>query len=139
MRGSCLCGAVELELRAPVQSVGNCHCSMCRRVHGTPFSTYAQLPADTLLFTAAEHVRTYASSPSVDRTFCDTCGANLTFRVHEIPELVWVAAGILDDDPSLRPDHHIFVASKASWWHILDKLPQHEDYPPISGSDEAEG
>jgi hypothetical protein len=50
-----------------------------------------------------------------------------------------VAAGILDDDPSLRPDHPIFVGSKASRWEIRDDLPQHEGYPPMPGAGGGEG
>jgi hypothetical protein len=32
--------------------------------------------------------------------------------------------GTLDDDPGIRPQMHIYVASKASWFTISDDLPQ---------------
>ena len=32
------------------------------------------------------------------------------------------------DPPSIRPDHHIFVGSKAPWYEITDDLPQFQEY-----------
>jgi len=37
--------------------------------------------------------------------------------------------GTLVDAPSIRPDKHIFVGSKASWHDITDDLPQYEAFP----------
>lgn len=132
MKGSCLCGAIQFEVTGPIQGVGNCHCSICRKLHGAPFSTYAQVGADSLKLVSGDaHVRVYKSSEEVERTFCDTCGANFTFRWSGLPEAVWVAAGLLEDDPQLRPQHHMFVGSKASWHEITDPLPRYEEYPPV--------
>ena len=35
-----------------------------------------------------------------------------------------IPAGILDGDPMLRPDRHIFVECGSAWHEILDGLPQ---------------
>ncbi len=132
IEGSCLCGAIQFEIRGALQGVGNCHCSMCRKTHGAPFSTYAQAAsADLHVRAGAEHVRGYRSSPEVERSFCDTCGSNFTFRFDGMPDVVFVAVGLLEDRPSLRPGHHIFVTSKASWHEIQDSLPQFDEYPPV--------
>ncbi|HTX46679.1 MAG TPA: hypothetical protein VMD48_10385 [Solirubrobacteraceae bacterium] len=37
--------------------------------------------------------------------------------------------GSLIDEPDLKPTAHMFVGSKASWYEILDGLPQHDEYP----------
>jgi hypothetical protein len=42
---------------------------------------------------------------------------------------VHVALGSLKDAPSLRPQNHMFVGSKAPWYEILDDLPQFDGYP----------
>ena len=39
-RGSCLCGTVRWAIEEPFEEMSHCHCSMCRKVHGTPFGTY---------------------------------------------------------------------------------------------------
>ena len=41
-------------------------------------------------------------------------------------DYVQVAMGSLIDAPTRRPDHHIFVGSKAAWDEIRDGLPEFE-------------
>jgi hypothetical protein len=107
---------------------------MCRRSHGTAYSTFARLTASDFRFAAgADHVRAYRSSPQIERTFCDTCGGRLTVRFDGMPDAVWVSMGTLDDDPGIRAGSHMFVASKAPWEEISDALPQYPEYGPIAG------
>ncbi len=42
-------------------------------------------------------------------------------------------AGCLDDDPGIRPQVHIFAASKAPWHEITGDLPQFATFPPGRG------
>ena len=41
-----------------------------------------------------------------------------------------VPAGLLDDDPGVRPLLHVFTSSKAPWWEIADDLPQFPKWVP---------
>ena len=130
LNGSCLCGAVRYEFEGPVECMASCHCSMCRKHHGAAFATYVGCPNERLRVTAGEEVlRTYASSPSVARRFCGTCGSSL-FWAEASGSHTWVAAGTLDVDPGARPTHHIFASTKAPWHTITDALPQFDEYPP---------
>jgi hypothetical protein len=43
---------------------------------------------------------------------------------------VSIPAGLLDDDPGVRPLVHVFTSSKATWWDIADDLPKHEKWVP---------
>ncbi|WP_120996507.1 GFA family protein [Stutzerimonas urumqiensis] len=125
--GSCLCGAVKYRIDADIDSLTHCHCSMCRKVHGAAFATYASVPLDRFHFTEGkEELGVYHSSEHVTRTFCKHCGANLQFvdnREHE----VGVAAGTLDSPLPPPPQSHIYTGSKADWYEIRDGLPQHAD------------
>jgi hypothetical protein len=38
--------------------------------------------------------------------------------------VIRIPAGTLNDDPGLRPERHIFVNFKASWFDIADGLPR---------------
>jgi hypothetical protein len=42
------------------------------------------------------------------------------------PAAEWfeIPAGLLESEPGLRPDKHIFVELKAPWYEITDSLPQ---------------
>jgi hypothetical protein len=40
-----------------------------------------------------------------------------------------VPAGSLDSNVAIRPDAHIFAASKASWDHALEEIPVRAQWP----------
>jgi len=130
--GRCLCGAVRFAVDGPVGPVEHCHCSMCRRAHGAPFSTFGRIRRADLRITAgADQITAYASSEPVTRSFCGRCGTRLFFRHAAMPEHEFVAVGSLDDETGVHPESHIFVASKADWYAIADDLPQHAHFPPF--------
>ena len=132
LRGGCLCGAVRYEVTGPVHDVHHCHCSMCRKSHGTAYSTFARLDASAFRYAkGADEVRAYRSSAPIERTFCATCGARLTIRFDGMPDTTWVSVGTLDDDPGVAAHCHMFVASKAPWEEISDALPQFPEYGPM--------
>lgn len=125
-KGSCLCGGVRYEVTASIDRITHCHCSMCRKAHGAAFGSYFTVPKEAFRFTAGEAlVASYASSPSVERTFCKRCGATLQWSssAHR-PDTVGIAAGTLDTSLEPVPQQHIFAASKASWYRIEDMQAQ---------------
>jgi hypothetical protein len=131
LNGSCLCGTVRYQIRGPIESIDHCHCSMCRRAHGSAFSTYGRIAKEALSFlSGADQLEHFESSDAVTRSFCGRCGSSLLFRHSAAQEFDFIAIGTLDDDPGVRPEAHIFVGSKAAWYSIEDDLPQHDEYPP---------
>jgi hypothetical protein len=129
VRGSCLCGGVAWQARRPFRLMSHCHCSMCRKSHGTAFGTYVGASADGYaLLQGEELIAQYQSSPQGVRRFCSRCGSIVPNPV-EGP-MAWMPAGCLEGDPGVRPQAHIFVASKAPWYEIADDLPRFDAYPP---------
>ena len=129
--GGCLCGAIRWEIDGDFDEMSHCHCSACRKSHGTAFSTYGRAAKQSFRFSQGEErLRRYRSSPPVERCFCSICGSNLLFLFDGLPEVVWVTVGSCDGDPVRRPQAHIFVGSKAGWFDITDALPQYPEYPP---------
>jgi len=133
LRGSCLCGSVRYEVAGPVHDVHHCHCSMCRKHHGTPFATWAAAPLAGFRYTAGESaVVRYASSPGFHRSFCSVCGSVAPEAVAALGMAI-CPAGNLEEDPGITPQLHMFVGSKAPWYTITDDLPQYTEYPPEFG------
>jgi hypothetical protein len=131
--GSCLCGTVRYEIDGPFNAMVNCHCSMCRKEHGSVFVTWAVAPAEGFRWLAGEdNVGTFASSPNGARSFCRTCGSPLP-TVMSGMAVVAAPAGNLEGDPGLRPQTHIFVGSRLPGFEISDDLPQFAEAPPEWG------
>jgi hypothetical protein len=63
--------------------------------------------------------------------FCVVCGSSL-FTEKPLKGLVHLRLGTLMDSPSLMPQAHVLVGSKAPWFEIADNLPQFEDLPPVT-------
>ncbi|MGH6951360.1 MAG: GFA family protein [Vitreimonas sp.] len=134
--GSCLCGAVRYEVAGPFDMMAHCHCSMCRKHHGAMFSTFVSAPLSGFHFTSGQdRIAIYKSSEDGRRPFCRSCGSVAPMPL-EAMGLVVIPAGNLWDDPGVRPQMHMFAASRASWYPISDALPQHPAYPPQFGGGE---
>jgi hypothetical protein len=130
IRGSCLCGGIRFEVDE-VPILGHCHCSVCRKATGAAFGTWANVPVEKFRFLeGAELVQRGPEwAPGHARSFCRRCGSPAP-RVVPEASIVPIAAGLLDDDPVVRPFGHVFVASKAPYWEIRDSLPQFETWVP---------
>jgi len=133
VRGSCLCGGIQFEAdRVPV--ITTCHCSKCRKSRGAAFSVTASVPLHEFRFLRGEDLIQCYQPPGdgYSPVFCRVCGSSAPLVVKE-RQLVLVPAGLLDDDPGVRPALHMFVGSKAPWWEITDDLPQFEEWVPGYG------
>ena len=71
----------------------------------------------------------YLNEKGMGREFCGTCGSLVPGRPAHM-ETWSVPAGILDDDPGVRPVLHVFASERAHWWEIADALPQFEKWVP---------
>lgn len=128
--GSCLCGHVRYVIAGPLGPAEYCHCSMCRRAHGSAFSANAEVPAASLQVTSgADLVAEFASSAQRRRCFCKRCGSQLFIRRLDDPSTLAVALGTLEAGLHARPTRHVFVDSKVAWYEITDELPRFRIYP----------
>jgi hypothetical protein len=122
--GSCLCGAVRYEVQGPLEKMSHCHCSICRKHHGSSFSTFVTAArAGFRWLEGASLVETYQSSPFGQRCFCKVCGS-VAPVVEAGADVVFCPAGALEGKLGVKPQRHLFVGSKARWHTISDDLPQ---------------
>ena len=132
VRGSCLCGAIEFHLDAPLTWVYNCHCRRCRLARAAPFATDGIVPSDSVRFVRGEaHLKHYKVPDALHFTqvFCEVCGSKMP-RVDSARGFAIVPLGILDDDPGVKVQGHMFVDYKAHWYDIPDDLPRYSEYAP---------
>jgi hypothetical protein len=131
-RGSCLCGAVAYEITGTPQRFFYCHCSRCRLGRSAAHASNVFFKADDFHWVrGGEQVRDYKlpGAQFFGTAFCSRCGSAMP-RISLERGIVNVPAGSLDTDPGMEPAAHIFVASRASWERITDKIPQFDEMPP---------
>lgn len=134
VNGACVCGAVRWSYDAPFAAMVHCHCSICRKHHGTLFATFLAGPLSTFHWRAGtEKIATWHSSEKGRRSFCTLCGSKVPNVSHEMGQ-VFMPAGALEGELGIRPQMHLFVGSKSPAHQIHDGLPQHEAYPPEWGA-----
>lgn len=127
--GSCLCGGVRFTVERVTGPFELCHCPRCRKASGAAF--VAGLTArieDYSLLAGADLIRTCVlpvreRPPGYTTAFCARCGSPVPNPEGDTGEFE-LPAGLLDDDPGVRPDKHIFVECKAPWFEISDALPR---------------
>ena len=124
--GGCLCG--EVSYRAVVgdsKTVAHCYCSMCRRLSGGTFVTYAEFPAKDFAYTKGQPQH-FKSSDFAVRGFCGSCGCQFTFQYFgerkEITESIWITVGSMDRPDEIEPTDHIFTAEKLPWLYLDQQL-----------------
>jgi hypothetical protein len=135
LTGGCQCGAVRYRVEGPAREVSHCHCTICRRLHGAMFASFAIVPPQNFAIVAgAEFLTRYDSSPGGHRYFCRSCGSQICSDVDVLPDDLFVTIGTLDGGahPGHPPEReqHIFVDSKVPWRPIADGLPQFEEDRP---------
>jgi hypothetical protein len=129
--GSCLCGGVRFEISRAVGPFELCHCRRCRKVSGSAFlAGIGVRTTDFHLLSGKDLISTYdapilRSPPAYRVSFCTRCSSPVP---NPEPNSEWceIPAGLLDGDPELKPDKHIFVEHRAPWFEIADKLPQYD-------------
>lgn len=128
--GSCLCAAVKFEVDGSFESFFLCHCKHCQKDTGSAhaanlFSSSAKLN----WLSGSENVKTYAlAGTRHTKSFCQTCGAALPNLQFE-GKLLVVPAGSLDTSVTIKPNAHLFIASKANWEHELDLVQKFDQLP----------
>ncbi len=131
-KGQCLCGSVTWEISGTPMEAYHCHCSMCRKAHGAAFGTFYQMHSRDFAWTSGlDTLVDYASSPTLTRSFCGTCGSMVPDRNSD-DDQIFVPAGSHDDGPEVQC--HIFVGSVAPWHDISDDLTKHQTYPDDDGN-----
>lgn len=128
--GGCLCGGVRFTVQRRHLNAVHCYCQMCRKAHGTAFSTHAVVRPDQLEWVSdPSALIKFESSPQAFREFCPTCGAHVLVHGQTGDDTQAIPVGLFDGDPAVTILSHIFVGERVGWHQITDALPQHAGWP----------
>ena len=130
-QGSCLCGAISVELKGPIESIIHCHCSLCRKNSGTAYATNGFINTEDFTVLDPQNKLTYFEFKKGKlRHFCAVCASPIYSSNTENPTKLRIRLGILDSDIEERPISHNFVSSRANWDNLDANLPRFDSFEP---------
>jgi hypothetical protein len=131
LRGSCGCGAIRFEVRAPFDLARYCHCHRCQHRTGTSSSANARVAREAVAILAGEEqIRSWAPEGGAPKHYCAACGGHV-FSGPLDGETIVIRLGAIEGDPGIRPEYRQWVSSAAAWEEIPeDGLPRYEESGP---------
>jgi hypothetical protein len=129
-RGSCFCGAVEIEVTGEPVVMGYCHCSSCRHWSAGPVNAFTLWQPDAVKVTRGkDNLITYNKTPVSSRKTCKTCGGHV-MSDHPPLKLADVYAAII---PDLKFKPSVHVNYQETVLPMKDGLPKFKDFPKDFG------
>ena len=132
MKGQCICGAAQYEMRENPLIVHCCHCTWCQRESGSAFALNAFIEAKhvQLIKGKVETVDIPSESGTGQRVHrCPDCKVALWANYLGLgTDFSFVKVGTLENPDLCPPDVHIFTQSKQPWVTLEDGLPKYEGY-----------
>ena len=129
-KGSCFCGAVQIEVTGEPAAVGYCHCASCRSWSAGPVNAFTLWsPSSVKATKGADQIGTYHKTDKSHRKWCKRCGGHL-FTDHPLWKLTDVYAATI---PELAFKPGLHVNYQESVLRIRDGLPKMKDVPKEMG------
>lgn len=123
--GACLCGTIRFSVALPTLFCAHCHCSMCRRSHGSGYVTWFAVPRGQLdLEAGGESLVRYPSSDHGVRSFCARCGSSLFCESTRHPDQVDIVLANMEAPIDRLPQVHVYFDDRAPWVIAEDGLPR---------------
>ena len=127
LEGGCDCGLIRYRMETAPLIVHCCHCRWCQRETGTAFALNALIEAERLQHLKAEPevIDTPSQSGRGQKIArCASCRiAVWSYYGGAGPILRFIRVGTLDTPEVLRPDIHIFTASRQPWVVLPEGAP----------------
>ena len=129
-KGTCFCGAVEIEATGEPLEMGYCHCQSCRHYSGAPLVAFILWQAEQVRVSGgAEVLARFHKGGISERCFCSRCGGHVLSTL--------VGFGLVDVYPAVlpsvafRPSVHLNYGERVV--QIRDGLPKLKDFPAEAG------
>lgn len=112
--GRCLCGDVRFVATEVPDTIGICHCRMCRRWTGSALIGVT-VKAANIEWQGEEKIRSLQTSGWARRAWCGSCGSNLFFQITtEGPYAgeLEIPVGLFDDADGFTVTNEIYIDHK---------------------------
>ena len=129
-RGTCFCGAVEIEVSGDPVAMGYCHCVSCRHWSAGPVNAFTLWkPGSARITKGAQQVGAFRKTDKSERKWCTKCGGHLLTE-HPLWGVTDVYAATI---PGLAFKPALHVNYQEAVLRIRDGLPKMKDMPKEMG------
>ncbi len=129
-KGSCFCGAVEIQVQGAPEAMGFCHCSSCRHWSAGPINAFTLWKPEAVTVTKGkDQLGAYNKTEHSIRKWCKACGGHV-FTEHPGFGLTDVYAAVIPGFP-FEPALHVNYGEAVL--RIKDGLPKQKDFPKEMG------
>src|SRR4051812_16158406 len=98
-RGTCFCGAVEVQVSGEPAAMGYCHCSSCRKWSAGPVNAFSLWKtSDVKVTKGGDQIAEYSKTPQSLRRWCKVCGGHV-LTAHPPWDLIDVYAATIPTFP----------------------------------------
>ena len=133
--GSCLCGAVRMEITAVPMMTLACHCRDCQKLCASAYSLTAMIPADGFSTSGVDPVIGGLRSAQRRHHYCPECMTFLFTRIRGAEHRVNVRATLLDELSWFVPFVEVMTKERLPWV----SLPARHSFATLPASREAFG
>ena len=125
--GQCHCGAISFKATVDPTKVLVCHCADCQRFSGGPFRAVLPTPVEQVAISgAAKHyVKVAESGNRRAQAFCAECGTQLYATEADVPGVLNLRLGCVNERAELAPKSQIWGVSAMPWLATLHTVPVH--------------
>ena len=118
---SCLCGEIQLEIHQNIDKIYVCHCRSCQKAQGAAFAAVAVIDKDQLQIRQGQvALKQFESSAGKHRVFCSQCGSPLWSQRDDLPALLRLRVGIINEVLNIPIYSHAYLAEKANWYMLAE-------------------
>lgn len=133
--GSCQCGNVKYEVTVEPLLTAVCHCKDCQKLSTSAFSISMILNRSGFKILSGE-LKNWERPTAVGGIavcwFCPDCGNRIFHENPEMPNVIRLKPGTLEDTSVLEPQVHVWTCREQQWLSRFTDLPKFERQPDVA-------
>jgi hypothetical protein len=135
--GSCQCGNVNYEITDEPLVTYACHCLDCQKLSTSAFSVTMMINRAAFRMVSGElkkWQRPTASGGVAVCWFCPECGNRIFHENPEMPDVIRLKPGTLEDTTVIDPQAHVWACREQPWLQRFADLPKFEKQPEVAAA-----
>lgn len=118
---SCLCNGIQLKISQNISKILVCHCKQCQKAQGAAFVAIAPIEIKNLnIIQGKELLSEYYATENKKRVFCSQCASPIYSARLDLPDVIRLRVGIINEDINAKIYSHAFTQYKACWFDLPD-------------------